>query len=464
MVGPNFKHPKTVVETEWILSDDPRIDKEMPSITWWSVFQDPLLEELIELAYRSNLDLQLAGLRVIEARAQRGIAVGEFFPQFQQIEGSHNFQKLSRNIANFPPVGKYYLNNLCFDISWELDLWGKFRRGIAAANANLYASVFNYDNVLVSLIADVAAAYIQICSFNEQIANTKENIKIIGEGYKITNIRYQLGDASNLDVQEALNLLEDTKSLVPLLILERRKVENTLCLLLGIPPEDLDVSLKLDKFVPKSPSNIIVGAPCSLVRRRPDIQRAEALAFAQCQEIGIAISDMLPNFSLEGLFGYSAESTRRLVIPSSSQVNTGIGLNWNVLNYGRLINNVYVQDTLFKQAIVSYQSTVLRAFKEVEDGMVGFIETQNSVISAMMGVEALQKAAQISLVQYRLGLVDYINIFIILNRLVLQQNNLAILRAEVALSLIATQKALGGGWEIRNSENFSSASLVEERK
>ena len=449
MVGPNFRHPETPVEQDWIYSQNSHIDEDPPSITWWRVFQDPLLEELIISAYQNNLDVQIAGWRVLEARAVRGIAVGEFFPQFQQIEASHNFQKLSNNIANVPPTTKYYVNDLIFDLSWELDLWGQFRRGIAAANASLFSSIYNYDDVLVSLIADVAATYIQICLFNEQIAYTQDNIKLQEESLRITNIRYELGDTSFLDVQEAVSVLEGTKALIPLFEASRRKAENSLCILLGMTPENLDNYFSLDKFVPDMPSDIIVGTPCNLIRRRPDIRRAEALAFAQCQQIGIAMTDMLPNISLLGTFGWNADSINHLIIPSSSQVNTGIGLNWNVLNYGRLINNVRFQEAAFQESIISYQQTVLQAFQEVEDGMVDYIELQQSIKFMEQTIAALKDVVDISLTQYKLGLVDFINVLVSSEKLVLSQNQLATFRAEMALSLIATQKALGGGWEIR---------------
>ena len=161
---------------------------------------------------------------------------------------------------------------------------------------------------------------------------------------------------------------------------------------------------------------------------------------------------MLPNFTLQGSFGWNTDSTNHLIVPSSSQVNTGVGFNWNVLNYGRLSNNVRVQKALFQESIISYQNTVLRAFREIEDGMVGFIETQQAIKSTKMSVEALLKSVDISLKRYKLGLVNYNNVVYIFAQLVEQQNNLAVLRAETALSLIATQKALGGGWKIRESE------------
>ncbi|NIP85494.1 MAG: TolC family protein, partial [Planctomycetales bacterium] len=241
-VGPDYARPAAEVADGWIDSADRRLIGEPPQLhAWWTVFQDPVLDNLVQMAYRQNLPLRVAALRVMEARAEYGIARGNLFPQQQQLFGDYGHQQISRNAALAPPFGprSFDFLDVGFDAAWELDIWGRFRRAIESAEANLDANIEGYDDILVTLIGDVAATYVQIRTIDQQLAYTNENVEIQKGSLQLAEVRFRNGATTELDVQQARTNLANTRSFVPALEAARRQAENRLCILLGIPPQDL---------------------------------------------------------------------------------------------------------------------------------------------------------------------------------------------------------------------------------
>ena len=277
MVGPDFLRPSTKLSSEWLEANDPRIETAPATYReWWKAFDDPVLEHLIQTAYEQNLSLRIAGVRVFEARAQLGIAVGEFFPQAQQAFGSTNTNRFSETSPSSPQPGQdtgvgfsYRQAQLGLGASWELDFWGKYRRAIESADANLLSSIAAYDNALVTLTGDVANTYVQIRTLEDRLRIAQENVEIQKESLKIAQARFQGGVASERDVQQAIAELKNTEATVFQLDTQLRQTKNALCTLLGLPPTGLDDVLSGASGIPGAPLEVAVGIPADLLRRRP---------------------------------------------------------------------------------------------------------------------------------------------------------------------------------------------------
>ena len=466
MVGPDFVKPEAPVAEEWTQAADAKVkSEETDSPEWWTVFQDSALNVLVEQAYRENLSLRIAGIRILEARANLGIAIGNLYPQRQQLGAEATANQFSQNAPNVAIADKYHANYFVgFDAAWELDFWGRFRRGIESADAQLIASIATYDDILVSLTAEVARTYILIRTFQERIELAKENVQIQTRSLQIAEIRHRNGLVTELDVTQAKSLLRDTQALIPRLQTGLRQAQNALSILLGIPPSDLRPLLTGDQVIPTAPPEVAVGIPAELLRRRPDIRRAEFLAAAQSARIGIARSDLFPRIALLGSIGLqtsegggnlanNAEFTDLFDFDSVTYF-FGPSVSWPILNYGRLKNNVRVQDARLQQLLVNYQNRVLGAAQEVEDALVAFLRAQEEVRFLSDSVKASKRSVKLSLIQYRDGLVDYQRVLTSQQFLVEEQDRWTATRGDVSLNLVATYKALGGGWQIRQGQEF----------
>ena len=300
MVGPNYVRPPAPTADMWIETGDPAVKRETQDIgAWWTVFNDPVLTTLVETAYRQNPSLRAAGVRVLEAQARRGIAIGSLFPQQQDAFGEATSNEISKNRANRGTPGlisDFDDWQVGFDATWELDVWGRFRRGIEAADAELLASVATYDDVLVSLIAEVARNYMLLRTLEEQLAVARENVAIQQRSFEIADAKFKGGTVTELDSAQAASLLRDTEAQIPGLESSIRQTQNTLCVLLGIPPQDIQYMLGGTQTIPSPPVEVAVGIPADLLRRRPDIRQTERQLAAQSAQIGIAKADLFPQF------------------------------------------------------------------------------------------------------------------------------------------------------------------------
>jgi len=471
-VGPNYARPPAPVADQWIDANHPNVHPHGTDYSsWWAVFDDPVLDHLVHAAYEQNLPLKIAGMRILEARAQRGVAAGSLFPQQQQAVGRFERNQFSTN--SFPlgliPLPKiaYDAWSVGLDAAWELDFWGRFRRGIESADANLNAQIENYDDVLVILQAEVAATYIQYRTLEERLALARKNVELQKNTLRITPDLFTEGAVSELDVQQARSVLGSTESLIPVLEAGRRKAQNRLCTLLGMPPYDLEAELGGSGKIPTAPPEIAVGIPAELLRRRPDIRRAEREAAAQCAQIGIAESDLYPQIAIRGTISLDAEYLSRLFEGDSVAGLVGPGFQWNILHYGRIRNNIRIQDARFDQLVLKYQETVLRAAEEVETALTAYLREQEAVKFLKQSTDATARAVELANIQYEQGLIDFQRLLDSQRALVLQQDTLAESQGKVALNLVAVYKALGGGWRMRYqggrmSEMAPSESPFEE--
>ena len=450
-VGPNYAQPAAAVSPNWIDACDKRVRNDSDDLSnWWTVFKDPSLDSLICCAYRQNLSLREAGFRVLEARAQLGIATGNLFPQSQFMSGDFTRIKDSKETANGRNITQPFFDqwDYGFNLNWELDIWGRFRRAIESNSATLDASVEDYDDILVTLLGDVAANYVQLRTLQKRIEYAQANVELQRETLTITEARFKAGTTSELDVYQARSTLEQTEAQIPELEIALRQANNQICILLGLPPEELQAKLGPGS-IPTAPPEVAVGIPADLLRRRPDVRRAERQAAAQCALIGVAKADFYPSFSINGNIGYSAERFHDLFLPDALTGNVGPSFQWNLLNYGRILNNVHLQDAKFQELAIAYQNAVLTADQEVENGLVTFLRAQQRTKSQAASVDDAEKAVKLALAQYKAGTVDFTRVTQVEQTLVQQQDTLMQALGEIATGLIQVYKALGGGWQIR---------------
>jgi len=476
MVGPDYVRPDAALNEAWLASSATDDARSQVNARWWENFQDPTLTELVQTACRQNLSLRAAGLRVLEARAARGIAVGQFFPQLQEAFGSIDNNRLSANDALSSADRSFSTDSLGLQAAWELDFWGKFRRGIESADATLLQTVADYDAVLVSLAADVATNYILIRSLQERLAYARANVTLQSETLALTQTRFKAGAVSELDVTTARATLANTQALIPDLENALRQTTLALCILLGRPPSELEYELApaegRSAALPDAPPSIAAGIPADLLRRRPDVRAAERFAAAQSARIGQAVADLYPSISIAGSTAFASstfEGTRNpdlgdMFDADSFEGFIGLGFNWPILNYGRIRGNIQVRDARYEQAVAAYQETVLRAAGDVEAGLSEFLRSRERSAHLVEAVNASERGVELSLIQYRAGAVDFIRVNDAQSALVEQQDSLVIARASTALGAVRTYRALGGGWEIREGREFVDQATVERMR
>lgn len=453
-VGPNYSTPIAAIADDWIDSNDPKVLQQPPEYAdWWTVFQDPLLNDLVRSAYQQNLTLREAGMRVLQARAQRALIIGNLFPQQQAVSGSYSREQISvlgqPQLAPAPGFKRSFDDwLLAGNLSWELDIWGRFRRAIESADAGLDASVAEYDAILLSLIAEVVTAYIDIRTFEQRLEYARENVRIQEKSLQLTEAREEEGKTGKISVYLSESNLEATKASMRPLEIGLRQANNRLCTLLGQPTVDLSQQLGEGK-IPSAPPEVAVGIPADLLRRRPDVRAAERRVAAQSAQIGVALSDLYPSIAITGEIFVKAEEFQDLFKSLSNGGSVGPSFQWNVLNYGRIMNNVRIQDARFQQLIFTYQNTVLSANEEVESALVAFLQTQEQVKSLAASVQATRRALELELLNFKEGESDFSGVFVLQGDLALKQDQLAAAQGEVVASLVAVYKGLGGGWEIR---------------
>jgi NodT family efflux transporter outer membrane factor (OMF) lipoprotein len=462
-VGPNYQKPPAPVANEWIDSRAKGVNVATRDLSgWWTAFKDPQLNALIEQAYQQNLSLRSAGTRILTARARRNIAAGELFPQTQQAFADYNHNQTSANTANplqrdlfGTTIGKRIFddNLVGANLSWELDFWGRFRRGIEATNAELDSSVENYDDALVLLLSEVASTYVQIRVFQQRLKYVADNIVIQSELAKQAEDRLKGGAGRKIDQGQMRSNLYDTLALKEQFEIGLRAANDQLCVLLGMPVRDLLPELGPGEIPGwDMPPEVAVGMPADLLRRRPDLRRAERLVAAQSARIGIATANLYPRISLVGSLGYEAQNFSDLFTSKSFIGTIGPSLRWDILNYGRLVNGIREQDAQFQTAVLDYQNLVLVAGREVEDSLVLFLRSQSRTKQLTESANEAKIAADEAVTLSKDVKFDLNRAFVTSNFLVQQQDKLAQSKGDIALGFILIYKALGGGWEIRLPE------------
>jgi NodT family efflux transporter outer membrane factor (OMF) lipoprotein len=489
MVGPNFRWPNASVEERWVqkqaVAEHPYGVAER---YWWRTFDDPELNQLVRAAYARNLSLQIAGVRILEARAALNASIGNLFPQQQGAAGGINYYHVGGSsraglaLGDSPVadvVSRLLRNNnlgigpniaadrVLLSAAWEIDFWGKFRREIQSEKAGWLASVAAYDDALVSLVSDVATAYVNLRTLESRLRILRQSIAARQTSLKIANDRFKAGETSELDALQAQTELSKAMAEEPGLENGITQAKDALAVLLGMTPAEIEHSLKGSGRIPVAPEKIAAGIPRDLLRRRPDVELAGLRAATQSPKIGVAFSNLLPSFSLTGMFGLSASdiggsSLSDIFMWQSKAVHAGGSFVVPILNYGRIVNYVRIEDARFQEAVLNYQNTVLKAQAEVENGLSAFYNARRATELLQDASKTANRSAELALDRYQQGQNDY-TVTLIAQQQQLQIDNAAVeAQGNTILALISVYRALGGGWQIRDGGDVISADVKAE--
>jgi NodT family efflux transporter outer membrane factor (OMF) lipoprotein len=504
-VAPSFGESATTQPADAVNGN--RVD----AVRWWREFNDPELDSLIDRATRNNLDLRLAESRLRQARAQRGVVGSALWPEinagggYQHARGSKN---VVIPVAAFsggsggatpaissasptatpafvtsggtgggaaasgaaggsvgagsaaPPGGPQSplgeggfpgvttdLYQAGFDASWEVDVFGGQRRADEAADADTAAALEDRRDVRVSLLAEVARDYIQLRAAQFQARIARQNLHDQQDTLDLTRSRYKAGFSTQLDVARQAAEVASTAATLPALEASIRQMIHALGVLLGQDPDSLSVELSKSAPIPPVPPEVPVGVPADLVRRRPDIRRAERQLAAASARIGVATSDFYPKFSITGSFGLDSSRVHQLFDWNSHYFALSPGVSWPIFDAGRIRNNVEVQKELTRQAATSYQSAVLNALREVEDALASYRTEQLRHKALADAVDASKEAVDLARQQYDQGVIDFLQVLDAQRSLLEAENVMAESDSNISLDLVSLYKALGGGWD-----------------
>ena len=486
-LGPDFMGIDTpTLPKNWTEGSSKANQKKIAQ--WWKTFNDPVLNTLVEKAYAQNLDIKSAGLRILQARTALGISEGLNYPQVQTL--SANAAVSRQNGTRFEAAG------VNFDLGWEMDIWGKYARGIESSEANLYASLSSYNDIMVSIIAEVARNYINYRTSEERLAYAVRNVTIQERVTQMTEVQFNSGNVSELDMQQARTQLYNTRSALPSLELAKIKSRNALGLLLAANTAEVDALLKLhykadgtqkyigDKkrgtmqlkegsndllnvdMIPKARLNPYAKIDANLIKRRPDIQVAAYKVQSNSALIGTKMAELYPSFSLFGNIGFNSNNATGSWGSAGDALGVSIGpsFSWNIFQYDRIKNQVRLQDAVFEESLVNYNKSVLSAISEVSDAINGYIWTEKQQIENKKAVEATVRAFNISVIQYNDGLVNYQRLLTTVEKLTSTQDRYASIKGNLALNAVLLYKALGGGWQINKGKAYLSEETASKMK
>ncbi|MBM4329581.1 MAG: efflux transporter outer membrane subunit [Deltaproteobacteria bacterium] len=445
-VGPDYVPPDTSVSATWHTQFKGGLTaEEMNPRTlaeWWTTLNDPELSRLIDRAVLGNLDLKKAMVRVRESRARRGIAKADLFPTLDAT-GSANWSRSNKDTGSAKTSDFFAAT---FDAGWELDIFGGVRRSVEAAEADLQANYEDLRNVLVSLIGEVALNYIEVRTLQTRLTVAEANLGAQKETYQLTLWRYQAGLSDELAMQQARYNLENTRSQIPTLRIGLEEAMNRLAVLLGEQPGKVHTELEERKPTPVPPLEVAIGVPADVLRRRPDIRKAERQLAAQTARIGVAAADLYPKFTLSGSIGLEALSLSNLSSSGSWTLSGGPKITWAIFKAGAIRQNIEIQSALQEQYLIAYEAAVLSALENVENALVAYAEDQHRRDDLRKAVEAAKKAVDMAQHKYQAGLTDFSNVLDAQRSLLSFEDQLAQSDGAVTSNLVRLYKALGGGW------------------
>jgi NodT family efflux transporter outer membrane factor (OMF) lipoprotein len=450
--GPDYAAPAVPAAEMWSQEVPPEIVLG-PAIDeqWWHSFADPVLSELVERVRMQNFALQEAEARIAESRAQYCVARGGLWPEVWQID-SYTSRRFGENGTQFGPLpiggSPFEFWQIGFDAAWEIDVAGKRKRTVEAADANVEAAVARRDDLLVRLIGEVARTYIELRTAQERVAVTTENVRLQQATVGLTEDRMRAGAAGPLDVAQAKSQLGQTEAVVPELRNQVKMAENRLCVLQGEPPRSLEAQLQGQRPIPQPPAQIEIGLPLELLRRRPDVRRVEREVAAQSAAIGIAAADLYPQLTLVGTFAPTASNLPAVFDWSSLYYSVGPSVRWSILNFGRVKCNVAAQQARWEQTVANYRQTVIEATEEVENALSGLIRERERERHLAAATASAREAVQIAQMQYREGAVGFQSLLDSQRVLLEVQDQHVAARGRVAAAAILLFKTLGGGWEL----------------
>ena len=485
VVGPDFRGVEDIQAPKEFQQLDTNIsDTEIQN--WWYMFHDKKLDTLIDKAYKNNLDIKQASLRILQARTLLGLQEGFRYPQVQTLSANAiAARKGSQNINNL---------GVNFDVGWEIDFWGKYARNIQSAQADLYLSVSSYRDIMTTIIAEVARNYINYQVAQERIIYAKRNIAIQERVARMTEIQFNSGNVSELDMQQARTQLYSTRAKLPSLELSKINYLNALALLLGTTNDKIAPILKDDdknsneyikqnryntielneniqryvslSIIPEIDIDPYKKIDISLIKRRPDIQVAEYRAISTNAKIGATTALLYPSFSIVGNVGINSSDITGSFTSFSDSIGVSAGptLQWNIFQYDRIKDQIRFYDASFEEAMLAYNKAVLNAMSEVSNSLNGYIYTKMQLEENQKALKATLRAFNLSAKQYNDGLVSYQRLLSTVEKLTLTQDIYAQIKGLVAINGVLLYKSLGGGWQYSNNKDYISDDIKEKLK
>lgn len=446
LVGPDYSPPDITAPAAWQASlegglrtgpADPRDLAE-----WWRALNDPVLDSLMQRAVTGSLDLKAAKARVREARARRGVSEADLLPS---VDGSASASHSTSSSETGTGTSRE-LYSAGLDASWELDIFGGVRRSVESAQAQLESAQAGLNDVLVSLMAEVALGYLDVRTYQARLAVAQGNLDIQQETYDLARSRYEAGLGDELAVQQALYNLESTRSQIPTLTAGLEAAANSLAAALGLKPGALNQELAPARPIPAAPDGVAVGVPAEALRRRPDVRQAERDLASATAEVGVATADLYPRFNLAGFIGLDALSLNRLVGGDavSGQVSGGISLP--IFRAGAIRQNIEIKSAQQEQALAAYEASVINALTEVENALAAYTRERVRRRSLETATRAAGQAAELAEAQYVAGLASFTTVLDTQRSLLSLQDQLAQSRGAITADLVRLYKALGGGW------------------
>jgi NodT family efflux transporter outer membrane factor (OMF) lipoprotein len=457
-VGPDYQVPNLAypLPDAWESAVEVEINEaDSPLETWWTTLNDPMLVALIQEARTENLSVQTAAARVYEARARLGIATGQYYPDVD-LDASYSRSEPSENgrLSGLPPeafeASDFY--NVGVGFNWEIDVFGRLRRGAEAARADLEASIEDYRDVMVILMADVAANYIEVRTLQDRITYGRANVEAQAGSLQLTRDRFDAGLSPLTDVAQAEYNLANSQAAIPSLEARLVAATNRLAVLLGKPPGAVDDLLAGESAIPDPDQGVTLGIPADLLRRRPDIRAAERRLASQTALIGVAKADLYPTFSLAGVLALESLDSGDLFDSGSTTWSLVPGLRWNIFSAGKIRNNIRVQEARTQQLLFTYERAVLFALDEVESTMVAYEREKERRDRLAEAVDASERTVELVKTQYMSGLTDFLNLLDAQRTLATQQDSWAESEGQVVQNLVVLNRALGGGWAPPDSD------------
>lgn len=447
-VGPDYTRPNLPVPKRW--AEGEGVPKAAPPERWWQGFGDPVLDRLIADTIAANLDLKQAAQRIREARDTRTAAVSQGLPI---VDGQSSVSRRYNNLVGFGgrggfPIGSNYFDifQSGFDVQWEIDLFGGIRRNIEAAEDTVAAEKENRRAVLVSLLGEVARLYVDLRANQRQMEITRQNLRTQEDTLGLTRARYEAGLASALEVTQQEAQAENTRSQLPLFENAMRQDAHALAVLMAKPPGALLELTEGTANVPVSPAGITADLPAELLRRRPDLRRAERQLAAATAQVGVATAELYPKLNLSAFLGLQNNRITDLTALSKSW-NAASSLSLPIFNWGRIRANIDAREAQQERSLLEYQKTLLNALREVEDALVAYGREQERLAALRKAVDAAELAVKLADERYQKGLSDFLNVLETQRVLYSAQSNVVASQARVSTALIALYKSLGGGWE-----------------
>ena len=466
-VGPDFQKPQVDMPEHYISSKSAPLfaETEKELVNWWEVFDDSVLVSLVEKAVEGNLDLKLAEARILQTRAARGKARSEIGPTVK-VTGSFS-QSQSQSSADASSVSDfsteekteggvtgYYFSG--FDSDWELDFFGGVRRGIEAADADLEVSIESRHDVLVTLIAEVVRNYIELRMYQQRVAVSRQNLEAQQGIAKLTWKRFLAGFESRLDVTNAEALAAATAAEIPLLEVSAKQAIYNIGVLTGNRPGAFIQELSSVSNIPLISSSVPVGVPSELLRRRPDIRKAEAEIHAETARIGVAVADLYPKFTITGSAGTLSNAVSSLFSPVDIVWSLGSSISTHLFSSGKVESKIDEQKALKKQAVIRYQQAVLSALQEVENAMVALKKEDERRRALEKVVETKRRALQLAERLYQEGFTDYISVLETQRSAYESDDAFVQSTGILSTNLVSLFKALGGGWNYQVSKVISN--------